>query len=206
MKKQGRDPLFYVEISIILVIAACMIFLNIFMERKIDELQQSAQDAVFVREELDYQSENLLSEDIRELIPSAYKTIEIYDEDFNRLMQVCFNNQVPETQSIRESPELMRILSESNEGQTTYMVGDIEQSVYFRWLNNSNGETRLMIIYSAIQDVQNLWIFSMVSYLVIILAFVLLVILRYKAQAEAIKNYRQVVKLTNDDPYDDKDD
>ena len=205
MKKQKRDLLFYVEISIILVIAVCMIFLNIFMENKIDELQQSAQDAVFVMEDLNYPAENALMEDIKEYIPSTYKMIEIYDENFNCLMKVQFDNKNSESHNIQDSIELMNSLRDSPEGQTTYNVGSIEQSVYFKWLTNTNGERRLMIIYSTVMDVQNLWVFSLVSYLVIILAFALLGLLRYKAQAEAIRNYHDIVRLTNDDPYDDED-
>ena len=78
------------------------------------------------------------------------------------------------------------------EGQTEITVDDMEQEVYFKWVTNNSGETRLLMVYSAIKIVKGIWLFSFICWMVMILIFVLLIRLHSRSYQDRIDEYRKM--------------
>lgn len=181
------------EIILVILIAGCMIFLNLFTTTKLKEYEISSKSAVFVMDDVDFENEQEFAEEIMDYLPGSYKMIELYDEDLELLFQIQFNDEYIPKDDISNHPRIVALLTENEEGQTNLVMGKTEQNVYFKWLTNSRGEKRLLIVYSSIQNVENLWIFSLVCYLVIILVFVLLIRLHSNNYWDKINSYKRIV-------------
>lgn len=196
---QKKRPFFNFETIIILVIALCVIFLNSFTTIKMSELESSGNDALFIRQDLPYEDSEILAEEIVQYHPDTCKMIEMYDENFEMVFSVQFDEKVIECNNIHNYPELIELLKESKEGQTTITIGDAEEYVYFQWTTNNRNENRLLLVYTAKQEVQNIWIFSFVCYMVMILIFVLLIKMHTCNFSERIKHYRHITQELDDD-------
>ena len=196
---QKKRKLFSFETVIICVIALCVIFLNSFATVKMTELESSGNEALFIRQDLPYEDSEILAEEIVQYHPDTCKMIEMYDENFEMVFSVQFDEKVVECSDIHNYPELIELLKQSKEGQTTVTMGDVEEYVYFQWTTNNRNEDRLLLIYSSKHEVSNIWIFSFVCYMVMILIFVLLIKMHTCNLSERIKYYRHLTEKVDDE-------
>ena len=196
---QKKRTFFNIETILVLLIALCVIFLNAFTTGKLTELETAGNDALFIRQDLPYEDSEILAEEIVQYHPDSCKMIEMYDENFEMVFSVQFDEKVVECTNISDYPELIDLLKNSKEGQTSVMIGDVEETVYFQWTENNRGENRLLLVYSAIHDVHNIWVFSFVCYMVMILLFILLIKMHVCNYNDRIKQYKQITQDMNDD-------
>ena len=201
MKKKSKLSI-NLDTLIILAIGAGILFINIFTTTKLNEFEKARKSAIFIRDDLQMINDEDLSEEIKEYIPEAYKMIELYDEKFDLLFQIQFNDPNEDllpNNSIQLYPTLFNTLSTNDEGQASVTMGDQEEQVYFKWVTNTYGERRLLIVYNSTKTVSGIWLFSLVCYLVLILVFVLLIRIHSKRYHEKISQYRQMTNMIRDE-------
>lgn len=191
-KKHGLNTFFNIETLIILVIAACMIFLNIFTVTKLNELESAEHEAVFLMDNVDFNDKEEFTEEIQNYLTGSYKMIELYDQDLELIFQIQFSDKYIEIDDIKQHTDLVNIIKNNKEGQTEITVDDMEQEVYFKWVTNNSGETRLLMVYSAIKIVKGIWLFSFICWMVMILIFVLLIRLHSRSYQDRIDEYRKM--------------
>ena len=191
-RKKRLINFFSIETIIILIIAACMLFLNTFTVKKINEIELARNNAVFLVDDLDFPDQEEFAEELKSYLKDSYKMIELYDENFELLFQIQFNDSPKVKSDITGQPELMTILKENKEGQTSILIDKDEEEVYFKWITNSRGEERLLIVYSSIKNIKGLWVFSFVCWFVMILIFVLVIRLHSKNYNDKIKQYQSM--------------
>lgn len=194
-----KRSFFNVETILVLLIAGCMIFLNAFTTGKMNELDAAGQNALFIRQDLPYQDSEVLAEEIIQYHPDSCKMIEMYDENFEMVFSIQFDKEMAECNNIHKYPELINLFKESKEGQTTITLGDIDQYVYFQWTSNNRGENRLIVVYSTKEEVQNIWVFTFVCYMVLIMVFILLIRLHHSYYVDKVNQYKKVSKDLNDE-------
>ena len=167
MKKVTRRKGLIFEIAIVTLIALCVIFMNFFTLSKIRELEDIANDTIFIKDDLPFIESEDLGEELKEYLPIAYKMVEIYDPNYQLLFQLNMNSEPKlDNVNILEYPNIQQMIKSSMEGQSRVLIGDSEENVYFKWIKNSEGDERLIIIYSPINKVKELWVFSLTSYLI----------------------------------------
>ena len=194
MKANDKIKLtFPIEAGIIILIGIGMIFLNRYTESLFDKLYQAGQSAVFIKDDVEFENDQELTEQLIEYLPSTYKMIELYDEKMDLLFQIQFNNDAKDTEDIHDHPNLMEYFRSNDEGQTSLEIDNTQQNMYFKWMDNTRGEHRLLVVYSSIETVQGIWIFHLISYLIIALVFILLLSLRIRAHNDKIKAYHIMI-------------
>ena len=164
-----------------------------------NELDAAGQNALFIRQDLPYQDSEVLAEEIIQYHPDSCKMIEMYDENFEMVFSIQFDKEMAECNNIHKYPELINLFKESKEGQTTITLGDIDQYVYFQWTSNNRGENRLIVVYSTKEEVQNIWVFTFVCYMVLIMVFILLIRLHHSYYVDKVNQYKKVSKDLNDE-------
>lgn len=192
MSNKSRS-IFNIETIIILLIAGCMLFLDAFTTNKLNELENAGTEALFIRQDLPYDDDNELAEEILKYRPDTCKMIEMYSDDFELLFSVQFRNTEDEDymkNDIHNYPELIDLLKNSEEGETTIEINEYEEVIYFQWVTNDRDEDRLMIVYSSKPIVGNIWTFKLVCYLVMMLVFALLIVMYTKNYRDKIREYR----------------
>lgn len=194
MKKQARIKLtFPIEAAIVILIGIGMIFLNRYTESLFDKLYQAGQSAVFIKDDMEFENDQEFAERLTEYLPSAYKMIELYDDKLELLFQIQFNDESKKTEVLNDHPRLVGFLRSHEEGQTTITLDNTQQSIYFKWMTNTRGENRLLLVYSSIDNVQGIWLFHLISYLIIALVFALLLALKIRAHNDKIKSYHTMI-------------
>lgn len=193
-QKRGLKSFLNIETLIILIIAGCLMFLNIFTVSKLNELENAGKDSVFLIDNISFDDQEAFAEEINSYLGESCKMIELYDNNFNVIFQIQFSGDSIKTNDIREYAALVNIINTNPEGQTSISINGMEQEVYFRWVKNEAGEDRLLLVYSAIKEVEGLWLFSFVCWMIMILVFVLLIRLHSNRYNEQIKEYS---RLTN---------
>lgn len=190
MKREKCNSIINIETIIIIAIAACVLFLNVFTINKLSELDQAGTEAMFIKDGLEYPESEDLREEIIKYRPQSCKMIEMYDEKFELLFSLQFDETHPiHTENINDYPDLLELLKTTEEGQTTVKFEKSKEEVYFKWVTNNRNEERLVIVYSTKHIVENVWIFSFVCYLVLILVFVLLIRLHTQHYNDKINQY-----------------
>lgn len=193
-----------VSVSISILIAICIVFLIQFTNMKFDELINSADEAVLVHQDTNSPIQEELATLIMEYKPDACKMIEVYTSDFQPIISFQFLSADPESEvtdsaliedmkTITSYPELVELFKENEEGYTTIQIGDTKEDVYFHWVTMATtGEENLAIMYMSRPVVHDLWIFSFVCYMILILVFVLVMYLILSQNDERIKNYQRI--------------
>lgn len=199
MKKSKGGGFLTIETILIVVIAGCMIFLNAFTHGKLTELQEAKDEAVFIKDDIVFDDGERLADEIISYLPDTYKMFELYDDHYEMLLQIQFTNEYVAKDDITLYPNIIEILGSNDEGQTTVNISGMEQDVYFKWLRNTRGETRLLIVYSTVHVVDGLWLFSLVSYLVIILVFILLFCVRFSVLRDKVGEYNKTTEGIRDE-------
>lgn len=199
MKKVTRRKGLIFEIAIVTLIALCVIFMNFFTLTKIRELEDIANDTIFIKDDLPFIESEDLGEELKEYLPIAYKMVEIYDPNYQLLFQLNMNSEPKlDNVNILEYPNIQQMIKSSMEGQSRVLIGDSEENVYFKWIKNSEGDERLIIIYSPINKVKGLWVFSLTSYLILILVFILIIRVHTNSYNEKIKEYTEsTINISN---------
>ena len=193
MHKAKKFPISF-ELVITVIIAACMLFLNYFTTNKLTELENSSNEAMFVRSDLPFMDSDEFTEEVLKYKPGACKMIELYNEDFEMMLMIRFdqNYAADPNDSIVNYPDLINTLQSSQEGQVK--VGKVddthEEYILFQWLTNTEGERRLIMVYNIRPVVDNLWVFTLISCLVIVMVFVLLIRLYLKEYKSSVTQCR----------------
>lgn len=190
------------ETLIIILIAACILFINMYTVNKLNELEDASRSAIFIKDDLQFIDDENLSEEISNYLPGAYKMMELYDENLDLLFQVQFSD--PDSKfngfgDINLHPTFVDTLKSNKEGQTKVSINGTEEDIYFKWVENSRGETRLLIIYNSVKKVTGLWLFSLVCYITLILVFLLLIRLHSKTYHEKIIQYKKITTTLRND-------
>lgn len=192
MKNKKLKSIFNIETIIILIIAACVLFLNVFTANKIYELQRVGTEAMFIMDGLEYANSEELGSEIVKYRPDSYKMIEVYDESYELLFSLQFDqNYKVYNNDIYNHKNLLYLLENSEKGQTTISNGEYDEQVYFQWMTNNRGEKRLVIVYSTKEIVGNIWMFSFVCYIILILIFILLIRLHSKNYKDKVDQYKR---------------
>ena len=193
MNTKKKKPIIGIDVLIIVVIAACIIFLNSFTTSKLNELEQAGTEAMFIKEGLDYKESEQLGEEIIKYRPDSCKMIEMYDESFELLFALQFDKTHPiYNYNINNYPELIDLLNKNQEGQTAITIDGYNEDVYFQWVTNSRDEKRLVMVYSTKHIVEDIWVFSFVCYLLLILVFILLIRTHHINYKDKINQYKKV--------------
>ena len=181
-----------IETLIIIAITGCIIFLNNFTTSKLSELENAAMEAMFIKDGLEYNDSEQLAEEIIKYHPDSCKMIEIYDETFNMIFSLQFDEAHKiHNNDINNHPELVKLLTDNHEGQTEITIDKYNEDIYFQWVTNNRDEKRLVIVYSTKPVVEGIWVFSFVCYLILVLMFALLIILHTKNYNEKINQYHK---------------
>lgn len=188
-----------VDTLILVLIACCMFFLNSYTVTKLNEMQDARNDAVFTKGDITFEDEEQFAAEIINYLPDTYKMIELYDEKLNVGFQMQFNDGNIPKDDITKYPQLVDILMNNDEGQTRVTISDVEQDIYFKWLTTSDGERRLLMIYSAVPQISGLWVFSCVCYIVLILVCILFIRLRIRSFKDNITRYKLSTKRIRDE-------
>lgn len=205
MKRPNKNTMkshnFTFEILIIIVIALCMIFLVNFTNNKLDEIVTSDREALLVSDIENSQMHEELAKQIVQFRPDACKMIEVFSEDFDLMFKVQFKDDTTHPNILTDHEDLINLLKSNKEGQTTIEIGDETEDVYFRWEYTTTGEKCLIIIYMAKPTVKNVWVVSVVAYIVILLVFILLLRMIYVRYRERIEIYSILEKNSHDNFY-----
>lgn len=195
MKPTPKRSIFNIETLLIILIAFCVVFLNGYTTNKIQELESSANGAMFVMDEMDYSESDVLAEEISEYRPGSCKMIEMYNENLELIFALQFNEYHPiHDNNIIAHPDLVKLLTEDREGQTTIETDEYKEHIHFQWVSNDHGDERLVIVYSSVNIVKYLWVFQLICYLILILVFVLLIRLHLIDYRRTVKRYEITTK------------
>lgn len=197
-KKHNNYQSFTIELLITITIALCMIFLVNFANNKLDEIVSSDKEALLMNVNESDEMHQKLAEQIIQFRPDACKMIEVFSEDYQLLFKVQFKAESESSDLLIDHKDLISLFESESEGHTTIDIGDSTEDVYFRWELMETGQKCLVIIYMSKPVVKNIWIFSAVSYTVIILVFILLVRILYIRHEERVEIYRLMEKYSQD--------
>lgn len=190
MKRNNRVSM---EISLVVLIALCMLMLIHVSNTKLNEVL-SSNNSLIVRENPDAQIDSLLAKEILKYNPDACTMMEVYDGNFNVVIRVPFSTDDPRNRTffdLNEYKTLKELLMKYPEGHTRIAMGDKEEDVYFRWTETNESKRRLAIIYIARPVVKNLWMIPFLCYLILILIFTLVVRLHMSCQRDRIDYYHK---------------
>ena len=111
-----------------IIIAGCMIFLNIFTTQKLSALEHSKKDAMFVMDEIVFNNDEDFTKEIVEYLPEPYKLIEVYNEKLELQFHVEFNNHHDtKKDSLSNYPNLIRLSDE--------YLSNLDNSLGFTYLD-----------------------------------------------------------------------
>lgn len=178
-----------VELIIMIVIAGLMIFLIHFADAKLNEIMTADQQALLINQNSDNPINVELSEEIVKYRPETCKLIEVYNSNYEPMFDVQFGTSIQDTNPITDYPELIDILENSPEGHTEFTQDDQIEYIQYQWVSTSDDEQALIIIYMTKPIVKNLWVFSFICYLILILVFVIIIRMNLINSRNRIRQY-----------------
>lgn len=179
-----------IETIIIILIALCMIFLIDFNHDKLNDFARLEQEALLINHDPANPIHQQLAEEIIQYRPGAYKMIEIYSPNFELLMTLQFMKKSNYETNLASHPELVELFYTNDEGHTELTIDDNKEDIYFKWTEGTNKEKYLVVIYSSRKPVKNLWVFSFVCYIVLLLIFFLLLRLHMRNYIDRVRQYQ----------------
>lgn len=193
-KNINKHPIFNVEMMILVVIAALMIFLINFANTKLNEVVSVDREALLMNADPESPISDDLAKEIVDFRPESCKMIELFSKDFELIFRVQFRegDENRSYENIENHKELMDLFLNNKEGHTNIIVDGEEEDIYFRWTVTTSGEPSLMIIYMARPVVKNLWVFSFVCYIILILIFTLVIMMKYRLHRQLLKEYENL--------------
>lgn len=194
---KSQDGSMIVEISIMIIISFCIIFLISFVSIKFKEYENAENAMLFVRDISEYNNDEvLLAGKMMEFRPDGYKMIEVYSEDFQPVFQVAFtNDDIDSLNKLTDHPDLVAILESEEYGHTSFELDDRRENIAFEWTESTDGNRYLIIIYMVRPIVEDTWVFSMVCYIILILVFTLILRMIFKKNRLYIQQYELLSKM-----------
>lgn len=192
--KRGAPKLMLrIQVAIIFLITALMIFLIVFSTNKMDQILDIEQEALLMSHDPNSPIHHELAKEIIKFRPDVCKMIEAYSKDLVPLFKVQFLKENDDLDNdITKYPELMELLVSNTEGHTSITIDDKDEDVYFRWTESATGEPYLVIIYMSRPVVENLWVFSFICYMILFLIFILLMISLLSAYNKDVRYYHSL--------------
>lgn len=189
-----RSIFLYIEIAIVFIIAICLLILINFSDGKFEEVQGLTQEAMLIEHDPGNPVHDELAQKIMEYRPNSYKMIEIYSEDFERIMKVQFQEDDEYVdQPLTDYPELIELFKSHQDGHTSITVDGMDEDIYFRWSEiGDDGYQCLMIIYISRHIVENTWVFHLICYIILILVSILLVMLLLQQYKDKVDYYKSI--------------
>ena len=190
----------YIEIAIVFAIAICLLILINFSDGKFEEVQGLTQEAMLINHDPGNPVHDELAQKIMAYRPNSYKMIEIYSEDFEKIMKVQFmEDDEFIDQPLTDYPELIDLFKRHEDGHTSITVDGMEEDIYFRWSEMGNDGYRcLMIIYISRHVVKNTWVFHVICYIILLLVLILLIMLLVQQYKDKIDYYESISMNVND--------
>lgn len=193
-----KNKWFTLETVTTLAIAACMIFLINFANAKMEEVIISNQESLLINHDPTNPIHEELANEIVKFRPGACKMIDVYGEDLEPLFTVQFYDKNTGHAELKDFPDLVELLKNNVEGHTEISIDGYDENVYFRWSETSRGEHYLVMVYMSQPEVSNLWVFSFVCYMILILVFFLLIRIHIIQHNEQIKVYKALTRSRRD--------
>ena len=193
-KVNKKKSIFNIEILIIFVIAALMIFLINFANAKLNEVITVDREALLMNSDANSLISDDLAKEIIKFRPESCKMIELFSQNFELIFRVQFreNDESRSYDSIKNHPELMDLFLNNKNGHANITVDGEEEDIYFEWTITNTGDAALMIIYMARPVVKNLWLFSFVCYMILLLVFLLVIVMKYRMHKQLMKEYENL--------------
>lgn len=184
-----------VNMVIVAMIAVGIILLNFVTIAKIKDYDEAIKDAMFIQDDLPVINDDTALAEVMRYQSDTYNMIEVYDEHMALLMSVQFGDEANHfpTGNITDYPELMDWLKTNQNGK--FIIdpddGDVsKEEISFNWLTNSHGEKRLIVIYSMMPLVKDVWVISTICYAILILVLVLMLKFLLHRYSDRISMYK----------------
>lgn len=191
--RKKRNHGYRIEKLIILAIAACLLFLIFFADKKLEEIITSDREALLLQHNPSDPLHDELADNIIDFRPDACKMIEVFSEDLQPIFRIQFRDDDEHTnEELNDYPELVRLLNSSDDGHTQVTIDNEEEDVYFRWTETVSGDKRLVIIYMSRPIVRNMWVFHLVCYVILILVCMLFIVLQLRGHNEKVERYKAI--------------
>lgn len=195
---KAQDGSMIIEILIMIIISICIIFLIGFVNDKFEEYEGVEEAMLFIRETPEYNvDETILSQEMMNFRPNGCKLIELYTEDFQPVFRVAFTNDesLSNFDELYEYPKLTSIFESEEYGHTSFEIGDQKEDIIFEWTESTDGNRYLLIVYMVRPIVENIWVFSLICYIILILGFTLILRMILKKNSLYIQQYRLISKM-----------
>ena len=183
-----------IDITIIICISFCMILLIHFIHFKFNEVMVT-QDALITRDNQDEVIKHLFYKEIQKIKKTPSTMIEVYDENYNKILFLTFNEEYFKSEDInlKKNKSLKNLFGEFMSGYTRVDIDDIYQDVYFKWIDN-DGERNLVIIYIAKPKIKHLWAVPVLCGIIVILIFILIFRMIINKQNIKLSQYKNIME------------
>lgn len=183
-----------VNMVIVAMIAVGIILLNFVTIAKIKDYDEAIKDAMFIQDDLPVINDDTALAEVMRYQSDTYNMIEVYDEHMTLMMSVQFGDEINHfpTGNITDYPELMDQLKTNQNGKFIIEPGDdvSKEEISFNWLTNCQGEKRLIVIYSMMPLVKDVWVISTICYAILILVLVLMLKFLLHRYSDRISMYK----------------
>lgn len=183
-----------VNMVIVAMIAVGIILLNFVTIAKIKDYDEAIKDAMFIQDDLPVINNDTALAEVMRYQSDTYNMIEVYDEHMTLMMSVQFGDEINHfpTGNITDYPELMDQLKTNQNGKFIIEPGDdvSKEEISFNWLTNCQGEKRLIVIYSMMPLVKDVWVISTICYAILILVLVLMLKFLLHRYSDRISMYK----------------
>lgn len=184
-----------VNMVIVAMIAVGIVLLNFVTIAKIKDYDEAIKDAMFIQDDLPVINDNSALAEVMRYQSDTYNMIEVYDEHMTLMMSVQFGDEINHfpTGNITDYPELMDQLKTNQNGKFIIEPDDDDVSkeeISFNWLTNSQGQKRLIVIYSMMPLVKDVWVISTICYAILILVLVLMLKFLLHRYSDRISMYK----------------
>lgn len=183
-----------VNMVIVAMIAVGIILLNFVTIAKIKDYDEAIKDAMFIQDDLPVINDDSALAEVMRYQSDTYNMIEVYDEHMTLLMSVQFGDEINHfpTGNIIDYPELMDQLKTNQNGKFIIEPGDdvSKEEISFNWLTNSQGQKRLIVIYSMMPLVKDVWVISTICYAILIFVLVLMLKFLLHRYSDRISMYK----------------
>lgn len=196
MKKNSKRSRFNFEIPIVILIAGMLIILINVGNDKLDQINLADIELLFmdIGDDPTGEMHKDLAEHIQQFRPNVCRMIEVYDETFNMVIRLGFDEEATEESynSILDHPKFINFLTNNERGHTSIEIDDHIEYVYFRWQETTDGDRLLFMIYTYKPIVRNLWLLDFIAYNILILVCVLFMIISLRRRNESIRRLNEL--------------
>lgn len=152
-------------IILAIFVSICIIALDNIGKSIGREYVRVAEQALFISDDLGRYHEEELEEIVLSQTNALTRKIEVYDAGLNPILQLSFRPGFDDVPAITRYERLRLLVERSAEGQAVVDYDGAKQAVFYQWLNNSEGNRRLVIIFSATGQFDGHNLVSLISYI-----------------------------------------